>query len=114
MRMISEDLLQDQLLTCSVRHSQLLILAPTEGFLSRVEQLKIAFPLWYYTMFCLTFFVTRFLCLLVGAPCTEAKVFRLQDYKQQRPSQELVAKDLHGVEWRFRHIYRGNVSNRKV
>lgn len=36
-------------------------------------------------------------------------VFSLfQDYKQQRPSQELVAKDLHGVEWRFRHIYRGN------
>ncbi|PKA59100.1 Auxin response factor 2 [Apostasia shenzhenica] len=29
------------------------------------------------------------------------------DYEQQRPSQELVAKDLHGVEWRFRHIYRG-------
>lgn len=29
------------------------------------------------------------------------------DYKQQRPYQELVAKDLHGVEWRFRHIYRG-------
>ncbi|GAB4831322.1 Arf GTPase arf3 [Ancistrocladus abbreviatus] len=29
------------------------------------------------------------------------------DYKQQRPSQELIAKDLHGLEWRFRHIYRG-------
>ncbi|KAJ4850757.1 hypothetical protein Tsubulata_035817 [Turnera subulata] len=29
------------------------------------------------------------------------------DYTQQRPSQELVAKDLHGSEWRFRHIYRG-------
>ncbi|CAN0853276.1 Auxin response factor 2 [Linum grandiflorum] len=29
------------------------------------------------------------------------------DYTQQRPSQELVAKDLHGYEWRFRHIYRG-------
>ncbi|MCO5554970.1 hypothetical protein L7F22_008510 [Adiantum nelumboides] len=29
------------------------------------------------------------------------------DYSQQRPSQELVAKDLHGVEWKFRHIYRG-------
>ncbi|XLT26377.1 hypothetical protein HN873_057669, partial [Arachis hypogaea] len=29
------------------------------------------------------------------------------DYSQQRPSQELVAKDLHGLEWRFRHIYRG-------
>ncbi|PWZ26445.1 Auxin response factor 15 [Zea mays] len=28
------------------------------------------------------------------------------DYSQQRPSQELVAKDLHGTEWRFRHIYR--------
>nr|QGJ03868.1 ARF3.2 [Eucommia ulmoides] len=29
------------------------------------------------------------------------------DYKQQRPSQEIVAKDLYGIEWRFRHIYRG-------
>ena len=23
------------------------------------------------------------------------------------PCQELVAKDLHGTEWNFRHIYRG-------
>uniref|UniRef100_A0ACD5VJF4 Uncharacterized protein n=1 Tax=Avena sativa TaxID=4498 RepID=A0ACD5VJF4_AVESA len=29
------------------------------------------------------------------------------DYQQVRPSQELVAKDLHGAKWRFRHIYRG-------
>ncbi|XP_059314661.1 auxin response factor 4 [Lycium ferocissimum] len=29
------------------------------------------------------------------------------DYKEQRPSQELIAKDLHGVDWKFRHIYRG-------
>ncbi|CAM0882049.1 unnamed protein product [Alopecurus aequalis] len=29
------------------------------------------------------------------------------DYSLQRPSQELVAKDLHGTAWRFRHIYRG-------
>ncbi|XP_073222544.1 LOW QUALITY PROTEIN: auxin response factor 4 [Cicer arietinum] len=29
------------------------------------------------------------------------------DYNQQRPSQELVAKDLHGMVWKFRHIYRG-------
>ncbi|XP_022944015.1 auxin response factor 4-like isoform X1 [Cucurbita moschata] len=29
------------------------------------------------------------------------------DYTQLRPSQELIAKDLHGVEWRFKHIYRG-------
>uniref|UniRef100_A0A0E0JNT5 Auxin response factor n=1 Tax=Oryza punctata TaxID=4537 RepID=A0A0E0JNT5_ORYPU len=29
------------------------------------------------------------------------------DHKQLRPSQELVAKDLHGAKWRFRHIYRG-------
>ncbi|XP_061341564.1 auxin response factor 3-like [Gastrolobium bilobum] len=33
--------------------------------------------------------------------------FPALDYSQQRPSQELVAKDLHGLEWRFRHIYRG-------
>ncbi|GJM93099.1 hypothetical protein PR202_ga09625 [Eleusine coracana subsp. coracana] len=29
------------------------------------------------------------------------------DYNQIRPSQELVAKDLHGAKWKFRHIYRG-------
>ncbi|GJM93622.1 hypothetical protein PR202_ga10191 [Eleusine coracana subsp. coracana] len=29
------------------------------------------------------------------------------DYSLQRPCQELVAKDLHGTEWKFRHIYRG-------
>lgn len=27
---------------------------------------------------------------------------------RQPPTQELVAKDLHGIEWRFRHIFRGN------
>ncbi|MBA0877625.1 hypothetical protein Goshw_019196 [Gossypium schwendimanii] len=29
------------------------------------------------------------------------------DMSQQTPQQELVAIDLHGFEWRFRHIYRG-------
>ncbi|CAA2946250.1 auxin response factor 4-like, partial [Olea europaea subsp. europaea] len=29
------------------------------------------------------------------------------DYKQQRPFQELVAKDLHRIEWKLWHIYRG-------
>ncbi|TVU20617.1 hypothetical protein EJB05_36832, partial [Eragrostis curvula] len=29
------------------------------------------------------------------------------DYEQLRPSQELIAKDLHGMKWKFRHIYRG-------
>ncbi|KAI8574651.1 hypothetical protein RHMOL_Rhmol01G0370700 [Rhododendron molle] len=29
------------------------------------------------------------------------------DMSQEPPAQELVAKDLHGSEWRFRHIYRG-------
>ncbi|KAM7471569.1 hypothetical protein LguiA_009752 [Lonicera macranthoides] len=29
------------------------------------------------------------------------------DMTQQPPTQELVAKDLHGNEWRFRHIFRG-------
>ncbi|KAM0947125.1 putative transcription factor ARF family [Dioscorea sansibarensis] len=29
------------------------------------------------------------------------------DMSQLPPSQELVAKDLHGVDWRFRHIFRG-------
>ncbi|GFY98749.1 auxin response factor 2 [Actinidia rufa] len=30
-----------------------------------------------------------------------------EDMSQDPPAQELVAKDLHGSEWRFRHIYRG-------
>ncbi|KAI4996041.1 hypothetical protein ZWY2020_041139 [Hordeum vulgare] len=30
-----------------------------------------------------------------------------QDYNQQRPSQELVPKDLHDTKWKFCHIYRG-------
>ncbi|KAJ1286925.1 hypothetical protein BS78_03G390100 [Paspalum vaginatum] len=29
------------------------------------------------------------------------------DMTQAPPTQELVAKDLHGMEWRFRHIFRG-------
>ncbi|KAK4785939.1 hypothetical protein SAY86_002628 [Trapa natans] len=29
------------------------------------------------------------------------------DMSKQPPTQELAAKDLHGTEWRFRHIFRG-------
>ncbi|KAI5003194.1 hypothetical protein ZWY2020_030354 [Hordeum vulgare] len=34
-----------------------------------------------------------------------------QNYNHQRPSQELVAKDLHGTEWKFHHIYRAMALN---
>lgn len=27
---------------------------------------------------------------------------------QVTPTQELVSKDLHGCEWKFKHIFRGN------
>jgi auxin response factor len=30
-----------------------------------------------------------------------------QDMSMPTPTQELIAKDLHGSEWRFKHIYRG-------
>ncbi|TKY61837.1 Auxin response factor 7 [Spatholobus suberectus] len=33
--------------------------------------------------------------------------FRPLDMTHQTPAQEIVAKDLHGFEWHFRHIYRG-------
>ncbi|KAL3635770.1 Auxin response factor 9 [Castilleja foliolosa] len=29
------------------------------------------------------------------------------DMNQQTPTQELMAKDLHGIEWTFKHIFRG-------
>ncbi|KAH9612392.1 hypothetical protein KSS87_017562 [Heliosperma pusillum] len=35
------------------------------------------------------------------------KVFPPLDYSQQPPAQELLARDLHDVEWKFRHIFRG-------
>ncbi|KAF5939116.1 hypothetical protein HYC85_023375 [Camellia sinensis] len=30
------------------------------------------------------------------------------DRSRKPPTQEFAAKDLHGDEWRFRHIFRGN------
>ncbi|GMH23294.1 hypothetical protein Nepgr_025137 [Nepenthes gracilis] len=35
------------------------------------------------------------------------KIFPPLDFSMQPPAQELVAKDLHGQTWKFRHIYRG-------
>lgn len=35
------------------------------------------------------------------------KIFPPLDFSMQPPAQELVAKDLHGHAWTFRHIYRG-------
>nr|AJA30441.1 auxin response factor 8 [Dimocarpus longan] len=35
------------------------------------------------------------------------KVFPSLDFTQQPPAQELIARDLHDVEWKFRHIFRG-------
>ncbi|KAL8506883.1 hypothetical protein ACS0TY_017685 [Phlomoides rotata] len=35
------------------------------------------------------------------------KVFPPLDYSLTPPCQELIAKDLHGNEWKFRHIFRG-------
>lgn len=35
----------------------------------------------------------------------------LKDFSLQPPAQELIARDLHDVEWKFRHIFRGNSCN---
>nr|CAD1843885.1 unnamed protein product [Ananas comosus var. bracteatus] len=35
------------------------------------------------------------------------KVFPPLDFTQQPPAQELIARDLHDVEWKFKHIFRG-------
>ncbi|CAA3008549.1 auxin response factor 3-like isoform X1 [Olea europaea subsp. europaea] len=45
--------------------------------------------------------------MVVSVPCQAAKdCFPPPDYKQQRPSQELVAEDIHRIEWKFWHICR--------
>lgn len=41
-------------------------------------------------------------------------ILLLQDYSQQPPAQELIAKDLHGNEWKFRHIFRGEFLFREL
>ena len=35
----------------------------------------------------------------------------MQDFSQQPPAQELIARDLHGNEWKFRHIFRGELQS---
>ncbi|XXG72014.1 hypothetical protein AAC387_Pa07g1203 [Persea americana] len=35
------------------------------------------------------------------------KVFPPLDFSQQPPAQELIARDLHDIEWKFKHIFRG-------
>ncbi|XP_047969553.1 LOW QUALITY PROTEIN: auxin response factor 8-like [Salvia hispanica] len=35
------------------------------------------------------------------------KVFPPLDFSQTPPAQELIARDLHDAEWKFRHIFRG-------
>ncbi|KAJ8762653.1 hypothetical protein K2173_010674 [Erythroxylum novogranatense] len=35
------------------------------------------------------------------------RVFPPLDFSQQPPAQELIARDLHDNEWKFRHIFRG-------
>ncbi|XP_073011621.1 auxin response factor 12-like isoform X2 [Typha latifolia] len=35
------------------------------------------------------------------------RVFPPLDFSQQPPTQELIARDIHDVEWKFRHIFRG-------
>ncbi|CAD6266277.1 unnamed protein product [Miscanthus lutarioriparius] len=51
---------------------------------------------------------TRNISCGFSVPCRAArKVFLPLDFTQQPPCQELMAKDLHGNEWKFRHIFRG-------
>jgi hypothetical protein len=45
----------------------------------------------------------------VRLPSNLSSLFCRQDMTQSPPTQELVAKDLHGMEWRFRHIFRGKL-----
>lgn len=53
---------------------------------------------------CLLYLTLHCICFLL-----HAVIFFLfdQDMSQNPPWQELVAKDLHGNEWHFRHIFRG-------
>ncbi|MED6150080.1 Auxin response factor 8 [Stylosanthes scabra] len=51
-----------------------------------------------------------FLPMELGVPSKQPSNYfckTLTDFSQQPPAQELIARDLHDVEWKFRHIFRG-------
>ena len=49
-------------------------------------------------------------CLtLVGYRCIILYLHAIQDFSLQPPAQELIARDLHDAEWKFRHIFRGSI-----
>ncbi|KAG5607887.1 hypothetical protein H5410_029379 [Solanum commersonii] len=48
----------------------------------------------------------------LSVPLKDAvKCFPPLDMRQEKPSQELIATDLQGNEWRFKHAYQGNPSS---
>jgi hypothetical protein len=64
-----------------------------------------------YVYFLLLAFIVRSALAVVGLMILmPLMLLPDQDMSQHPPNQELVAKDLHGVEWRFRHIFRGDDS----
>ena len=65
-------------------------------------------PYYCPVLFCLNFI--KFFHLFLARIRAYFMPSRLQDMSLQPPAQELVAKDLHGFEWHFRHIYRGKLS----
>ena len=84
---------------------------PMVGFLCWDGMLMNVFLLWFgFFFFFFSLPRTLFLCVDYGwLTLDELRVF-WQDMSKQPPTQELVAKDLHANEWRFKHIFRGNCS----
>lgn len=71
-----------------------------------------AFLHWYVTnmiffLFSISRYALFFSLFFLQLSQDSIKFFFVQDMSQNPPSQELVAKDLHGNEWHFRHIFRG-------
>ena len=56
----------------------------------------------------LVIFFLYYLVLMFFLCVTDFHAYLLQDMAQTTPTQELVAKDLHGYAWHFKHIFRGN------
>lgn len=82
----------------SARRWRLVILVHTEGSLFLDALLRKSFLHWWVLLISIVANTVRYVlrCLAL-----------LQDYTQQPPAQELIAKDLHDNEWKFRHIFRG-------
>lgn len=97
--------LAGSLLIIFARHSLQVIPVRMAAFLFLVVLQRKFSLLWWYNWSTVLYFHTTLVLslMLFSFSCGS------QDFSQTPPCQELIARDLHDIEWKFRHIFRGKL-----